>query len=114
MPMKHTAHITIDPPQVERVRKIAAAHDWRGHPPHQKQGNHNELLRHLADGRALFVPLPDPAERAALRHHIENPLAIGRDHATAVALQAILAALDLADELATEAAGENTAEKETE
>src|SRR5688572_26363807 len=113
MPMKHTAHITIEQAQVQRVRKIAAAHDWRGHPPHQEQGNHNELLRQLADGRALLVPLPDPIQRAMLGRFLQHQLELGRDTATTAALTTLLTALTLADELAIEAAEEKAAEKET-
>lgn len=112
MPMKQTAHVTIDPAQLQRVRQIAAANDWHGHPPHQNQGSHNTLLRHLADGRALLVNLPDPLQRAMLGRFLQHQLELGRDQATTAALTTLLTALTLADELATEAAEENTAETE--
>lgn len=114
MPMKQTAHVTIDPAQLQRVRRIAAENDWYGHPPHQEQGSHNTLLRQLADGNALLVNLPDPTQRAMIGRFIKSQLQLGRDTPTTAALTALLAALELAEELAKEAAKENTAEKETE
>lgn len=113
MPMKQTGRLMLTPGQLERVRKIALAHGWQvgyGY----AHGSHNQVNRELADGRALFVPLPDPVQRARLKRNLTMQLDLGRDSQTTAAIQAVLTALELADELAEEAAGEAAAEKETE
>lgn len=108
MPMKQTGRLTIKESQLDRLRRIAAAHGWYVGSGYA-HGSHNELTRQLADGRALFVPLPDPTQRAMLGRFLKSQLQLGRDSATTAALTALLASLDLADELATEATEENTA-----
>lgn len=111
MPMQINGVIRVTPSQLERIRKIAAHHGWMVGKPYN-MGSHNRVNRELADGRALFVPLPDPTQRAMLARFLKSTLQLGRDSATAAALTALLAALELADELAEEAAEENTAEGE--
>lgn len=110
--MKQTGRLMIRPTQLERFRKIGAAHGWLVGSGYL-HGSHNEVARQLADGRALLVNLPDPTQRTLLGRFLQHQLELGRDQATTAALTTLLTALTLADELATEAAEEKTAEEET-
>jgi hypothetical protein len=113
MPMKITGAIRVTDSQLERLRKIAARQGWMvGSTRYSDMGSHTQVNRELADGRALFVPLPDPVQRAMLGRFLKSTLQLGRDSATTEALTALLAALELAEELKEEAEGENTAVSE--